>query len=153
MSHGWDQDESHVGTSFMVCAPAIEALKEPPRKMDEFILGKQQADGSWEHPGSPQGEEHESKVYPCHHPGELDKLLRAELMSSLNLRQQQDTWVLMGSCQLSQGHCEVLWCQSTRDNKSLPQLCERCSNLTKLGKPEVSGHTPSELLTAILPLS
>lgn len=41
MSHGWDQDESHVGTSFMVCAPAIEALKEPPRKMDEFILGKQ----------------------------------------------------------------------------------------------------------------
>lgn len=148
----------------MVCAPAIEALKEPPRKMDEFILGKQQADGSWEHPGStlgapwehpgsPQGEEHESKVYPCHRPGELDKLLRAELMSSLNLRQQQDTWVLMGSCQLSQGHCEVLWCQSTRDNKSLPQLCERCSNLTKLGKPEVSGHTPSELLTAILPLS
>lgn len=47
--------ESHVGTSFMVCAPAIEALKEPPRKMDEFILGKQQADGSWEHPGSTLG--------------------------------------------------------------------------------------------------
>lgn len=32
MSRGWDQDESHVGTSSMICAPAIEALKEPPRK-------------------------------------------------------------------------------------------------------------------------
>lgn len=62
MHHGWDQDESHVGTSFMVCAPAIEALKEPPRKMDEFILGKQQADGSWEHPGSTLGAHRERSM-------------------------------------------------------------------------------------------
>lgn len=86
----------------MICVPEIEALKEPPRKSAQFVIGKQQAmdPGStlgapWEHSGSPEREEHESKVHPRHRPGGLDKLLRAELMSSLpdllDLRQQQDT--------------------------------------------------------------
>lgn len=54
MSHGWDQDESHVGSSSMM-SPCNRGLKKKHLEnlpSDEFVLGKQQADGSWEHLGS-----------------------------------------------------------------------------------------------------
>lgn len=46
----------------MICVSAIEALKEPPRKSAQFVIGKQQADGSWEHAGSTLGAQREKSM-------------------------------------------------------------------------------------------